>query len=327
MRRIVFVLFILSCVREVYTPPPYDYPEVMIQKLANGFQFNWNVIREKEGRITSLKAKGIYKGEGDYEIEGTIKLDKIEEPITNIDPYQEIKNLLGLKHFQLISHNHNEYRYSFPANLSLFNPGGEEGEGKLLISNGCIKEIRASSTGIEWEMEIEPLLEVPRKIFEIEGEIEPNILKNRLEYYGERRVEVKENRIYFEEIFPINLNGLLFTKGKYSILAIKPSPEGELLLAPDSIEHYKIVEEIQTRVKDIEIRENEYGGFWLLVNFNKALEEEFVGILINKELFGIGHPAGNALRFTVKNQQLAREIYAILKASTTLNPKGGSDDK
>ncbi|MCK4572555.1 hypothetical protein KAT89_06525 [candidate division WOR-3 bacterium] len=318
MRWTILLMLILSCAREVYTAPPTDFPQIMIENLENGFEFHWIVEREKDGFKSTFVASGEYKGAGDFYLEGTLKVGDTEEPIFEINPYAEINNLTGKRDFVLISHKEDELVYFFTANLSLFSPGGKEGEGKLIIKKERIKKISAKTTDIDWEMNIEPRGQIERKSIEIAGDIDPNILKDRLEYYGQRRVEVKGNRIYFEEVIPINRDGLLFNKGDYSIYAITHTPEGELLLSPDSIESYNRLIEIETEIEDIRVIANERGGYWITVDFTRPVEEVLIGILIDGELFGIGHPSGLSLGFTVKYDRLTKEIYAILKTHTDL---------
>jgi len=314
MRWITLLLFILSCAREVYKPPPIDYPEAIIEILENGFEFHWIVEREKGDMRSTFKASGIYRCKGDFDMEGVITIGDTEEPISGIDPYREINNLTGKGGFELISHRGDELVYSFTANLSLFSPGGKEGEGKLIIVKEWIKKISAKTEGIDWEMKIEPKHVIKGKNIKIKGDVDPHILKMRLEYYGEKNVEIKGDKIYFEEVIPIEIGGLLLKKGDYSIYAIKRAAEGKFILSPDSIESYNPKRKIDVTIEDVRMRVNERGGYLITVDFNKPVEEPLLGILIDGGLFGIGHPGGLSLRFTVKNDKLSREIYAILKS-------------
>lgn len=318
MRWIAILLFILGCTREVYKPPPPDFPEELIQRLEKGFEFKWNVKREKGDIQSTFKASGVYKGSGDFQMNGTIKIGNIEEPISEIDPYEEIRNLSGKRDFLLISRNGDEYTYSFTANLSLFSPGGKEGVGRVIINQEGIEKISAKTEGIEWEMKIEPRKRVHRKSLETGKNIDTPTLKKRLEYYGERMVEVKDNRIYFEEVIPIKRDGLLFKRGDYSTYRVAPAPEGELILSPDSIECYTKQGLIRTRIEDVSIRLDEHGESWITVVFDTPIEESLTGVQIDGELFGIGHPSGETLRFTLKNDRLAKEIYAVLKSHADL---------
>lgn len=316
MRWIVLLLFIFSCVREVYKEVPVDFPEITLEKLENGFQFIWIVEREFGEIKSTFNASGLYRGENDFDLNGTIKIEDREEPIFEIDPYIEINNLTGKKDYKLVSQNKDKFTYSFTANLSLFSPGGKEGKGLLIIDREWVNKITATAEGINWEMNITPSKQIERKSIKIEGNIDRNIIKKRFEYYGERKVEIKGNYIYFEEVTPVDKNGLLFKKGDYSIYSIDYVPEGELLLSPDSIESYNPIKKLETDIKDVEISLDERGRNWITVKFTEPVKEFLVGIIIDDELFGIGHPSGLSLRFNVKYNKLAREIYAVLKAQT-----------
>jgi hypothetical protein len=301
-------------VRVVHKEVPIDFPEKTLEKLEKGFQFIWIVKRETGEIKSTFNASGVYRGENDFDLKGTIKIEDREEPIFEIDPYIEIKNLTGKKDFKLVSQNNDEITYSFTANLTLFSPGGKEGDGLLIIDNGWIKKITAKTEGINWEMNIAPSKQLERKSIKIEGNIDRNIIKKRFEYYGERKVEIKGNYIYFEEVIPVDENGLLLKKGEYSIYSIDYVPEGELLLSPDSIEYYNPITKLETDIKDVEISLDERGRNWITVEFTEPVKEFLIGIIIDDELFGIGHPSGLSLRFNVKYNKLAREIYAVLKA-------------
>ena len=314
MRWLVLLLLVLSCTQEVNKRPPPDFPKVMIENLENGFGFKWIVKREKDDIRTTLKASGVYRSGGDFDMDGTIDIGEVEEPIFEINPYIEIKNLTGMGNFKLISHKGDELIYSFTANLSLFSPGGKEGEGKLIIKKEGIKKISAKTQGIDWEMNIEPKYKLKRESIEITENFDLEILKERLEYYGERKVEIKGNRIFFEETIPLAKDGLLFKRGDYSVYEIMQVPEGEFILSPDSIEQYNPKRKIYTEIEDVSMREDEHGGYQITVDFSKPIEAVIIGILIDGELFGIGHPSGLTLRFIVRNDRLSREIYAILKA-------------
>jgi hypothetical protein len=321
MRWTVLILFIFSCVREVYKEVRVDFPEKTVEKLTNGFEFIWIVKRETPEIKSTFNASGVYRGENDFDLKGTIKIEDKEEPIFEIDPYIEIKNLTGKKDFKLVSQNKDKFTYSFTANLSLFSPGGKEGEGLLIIDKEWVNKITAKANGINWEMNVIPVKQPERKSIKIEDNIDRDIIKKRFEYYGERKVEIKGNYIYFEEAIPIDKNGLLFKEGDYSIYSIDYVPEGELLLSPDSIEYYNPIKKLKTDVKDVQITLDERGRHWITIEFTKPVKEFLVGIIIDDELFGIGHPSGLSLRFNVKYNKLAREIYAVLKAQAEKTSK------
>lgn len=314
MRWTVLLLFIFSCVREVQKEVPVDFPEKTIEKLENGFEFIWIVKREIGEIISTFNASGVYRGENDFDLKGTIKIEDKEEPIFEIDPYVEIINITGKKDFRLISQDKDEFIYSFTANLSLFSPGGKEGEGLLIIEKEWVNKITAKTKDINWEMKIMHLKQLERKSIKIKGNIDRDIIKKRFEYYGERKVEIKGNNIYFEEVIPLDKNGLLFKNGDYTVYSIEYVPEGELLLSPDSIESYNPIKKLETKIKDVQITLDERGRHWITVEFTEPVKEFLVGIMIDDELFGIGHPSGLSLRFNVKYDKLAREIYAVLKA-------------
>jgi len=321
MRLTVLLLFIFSCVREVYKEAPVNFPEKTLEKLENGFQFIW-IVKRETGEIKSIfNASGIYRGENDFDLKGTIKIEDREEPIFEIDPYIEIKNLTGKKDFKLVSQNKDKFTYSFTSNLSLFSPGGKDGEGLLIIDKEWINKITAKAEGINWEMNIIPVKQLERKSIKIEGNIYRDIIKKRFEYYGERKVEIIGNYIYFEEVIPVDKNGLLFKEGDYTIYSIEYVPEGELLLSPDSIESYNPIKKLETKIKDVEISLDERGTNWITVEFREPVKEFLVGIIIDDELFGIGHPSGLSLRFNVRYNKLAKEIYAVLKAQAEKTSK------
>ena len=312
----ITLFLIINCAhrgQELHPPAP-NLPQEMINKLENGFGFKWDAKREKGGIITTLKASGVYKGGGDYEMKAALRIGDIEESIFDIDPYIELKNLCGKDDFEFTSRKNGEYVYSFTANLTLLSPGGKEGKGQLLIGEKGITRITAKTEDIEWQMKIEPLKGITRKSLTINKDIDPLILKQRLEYFGERRVEIKGAKIYFEKTLPIRKEGLLLKKGKYSIFALKREPEGELFLSPDSIERYTPIRKIEVEIEDARMREDEHGEYWITIHFNKPAEGDLTGIVIEKELFGIGHSSGKTLRFIVRNYRLAKEIYAVLKS-------------
>lgn len=316
MKRILVFLIILSgcTAKKQSIKPPPDLPQKMIEKLEEGFNFTWTIKREKSGTITTLNASGSYEGENNYSIKGKIRMNGTEENIRGINPYSEILNVTGIKDFKYLSGKNENIKYSFKANLTLLSPGGMKGKGEIWIDKNGVKKIKATASGMEWEMEIEPLADIPRKSVKIPDKRNHVIMVKRIKHYGERDVEVKDSRIYYREMIPLREEGLLFDKGDFSVFSIKHVPEGKFLLSPDSIEQYDPLDKKDVKISNVEYRKGEKKGYTITVHFDRPLEEKLLGILIDNQLFGIGHPQGATMRFTVKDDVLSREIYAILKA-------------
>lgn len=312
---LIILLFILNCSREVKKPPPPDLPYIMLESLKNGFTYNWDMIRERGEVKTEFKASGIYSGEGKFTMDGLLKVGETEEEIKDINPYVEIKNLTGDGDFEYLKTDENKYIYGFTANLTLLFPGGKKGKGMVTLSDEGIEKITAESNNAYWEMEIEHTVNVRRRSIDVVEGIPAEVLRRRIEYYGGLNVELKKGKVFFEELRTVDRKGILFNRGNHSVYELTHSPEGNLFLAPDSLERYNIVNRLNLNISEISIRENELGGYWLTLVFDKSTDANLIGITVDDILFGIGHPGGRSFRFPISNDKLAYELYAVLKSN------------
>lgn len=314
MRYSFLILIFIGCAHTEVEPPPENLVEQKLGELEEGFTYLWKAEKKSDGNTLELNARGEYRGEGKYTIKGEIRINNTSREISNINPLQEIISLMGDSKFKPVRIEKDKIEYSFTANLTLFNPRGKEGSGKIIIEEGRITEITARSPDIEWEMEISVPPKGERKTIKIPDGMEPSTVKKRLEFYGEKRVEIKEDRVTFEEKIPVMEKTLLFSPVEISLKYIEHSPEGELLLAPDSIEHYRELDSVKVNITGIERSTDSKGKPLISLRFSGALQSKLTGLIINGELYSFSFPSGNILNLGLKKEKTAREIYAILWA-------------